>query len=942
VADSPEGSGQRAPLRERLLAVLPRGSTLPQETWLRRHRALLILLWAHAFALGLYAYLEGYGLGHSVQEGGVVAALAALATLAGSRRRLASALVSVGLMTGSAVLVHLSGGFIEAHFHFFVILILLTLYEDWVPFLVAAGYVLIHHGIAGTLDPESVYNHPDAIANPWKWAGIHALFITAAGAAGMTAWKLNEKHREATEEALRLARDSDRSRAEAQQLARLGSFEFDSAGGQVTWSAELFEIFGLDPETTEPSYERYMGVVHPQDRDRVADVIAQALERGKDFNHQYRAVLDDGSHRVFHARGEIATGPDGRRALLGTCQDITERARVETEARQRAMEQAAVAALGDGALRGGALDDLMREASGVVARVLDVDVGAVLIRADDERGGFRLRGATGIPEHIADMWIPGGHGSQAGYTLETDGPVIVADWKEERRFSRSPTLAEIDVRSGATVPIRGSEATFGVLGVQSRTVREFSAEDINFLQSVAHVVASAIQRSGAEREMRHQALHDPLTGLPNRNLFTDRLAHALELARRHGSQVAVLFGDLDQFKLVNDSLGHEAGDELLRAVAPRINGVLRDADTIARFGGDEFAILVEEVASELDATRVAERIQGALGEPFVLRGRDHFVSATLGIAIGSAEVSPEALIRDADAAMYRAKERGRGTYELFDEVMRARAHDHLRIENDMQRALERDEFEVHYQPVIELESMTVSGVEALVRWNHPERGMLAPAAFIQIAEESGMIDRIGAWVLERACRDAVTWQPSNGSGRPIGISVNLSVRQISNPAMVETVSSVIECSGIASELVSLEITESALLDDTDATLATLARLKRLHVGLVLDDFGTGFSSLGYLQRFDFDALKLDRAFISRLVTDPGDAAIVGAVTKMAKALGLEVVAEGVETDEQLERIRNLGCRFAQGFLFSRPLPISEFTELLGRPRGAQPSPAASG
>ena len=444
------------------------------------------------------------------------------------------------------------------------------------------------------------------------------------------------------------------------------------------------------------------------------------------------------------------------------------------------------------------------------------------------------------------------------------------------------------------------------------------------------MIAAAIERSGTELEMRHQALHDPLTGLPNRNLFTDRLAHALELARRHGTQVAVLFGDLDQFKLVNDSLGHEAGDELLRAVAPRISGVLRDADTVARFGGDEFAILVEEVGSELDATRVAERIHAALEKPFVLRGRDHYVTATLGIAIGSGEVAPEALIRDSDAAMYRAKERGRGTYELFDEVMRARAHDHLRIENDMQRALERDEFEVRYQPVIELETMRVSSVEALVRWNHPERGMLAPDSFIRIAEESGMINRIGAWVLERACRDATTWQPQNGSGRAIGISVNLSVRQISNPAMVETVGAVIARSQIASELVSLEITESALLDDTDATLATLARLKAQGVGLVLDDFGTGFSSLGYLQRFEFDALKLDRAFISRLVSEPGDTAIVGAVTEMAKALGLEVVAEGVETEEQLERIRDLDCRFAQGFLFSRPVRLSQLTELLER------------
>jgi diguanylate cyclase (GGDEF)-like protein len=622
--------------------------------------------------------------------------------------------------------------------------------------------------------------------------------------------------------------------------------------------------------------------------------------------------------------------------MIGTCQDVTERARVESEAKQRAREQKAVATLGDRALAGGSLDQLMQEASDVVAEVVGVDCAAVLVKAADDEGGLFFRGATGLPGHVLDMRVPGGARSQAGYTLEHGGPVIVRDWNEEERFTRPPSLDEIDARSGVTVTIRGSGEAFGVIGMQSRTIREFSDEEVNFLQSVAHVIAAAIERSGTEREMRHQALHDPLTGLPNRNLFTDRLAHALELARRHGTEVAVLFGDLDQFKLVNDSLGHAAGDELLRAVAPRISGVLRDSDTIARFGGDEFAVLIEEVDTELDATRVAERIHAALKEPFVLRGRDHYVTATVGIAIGGGGVDPEALIRDADAAMYRAKERGRGTYELFDEVMRARAHDHLRIENDLQHALEHDEFEVHYQPVVELETMKVSSIEALVRWQHPERGLLEPTEFIRIAEESGMINRIGIWVLERACRDAAGWQRAGGAGPGVGLSVNLSVRQISNPSMVEAVGGVIEATGIDPALVSLEITESALLDDTAATLATLARMKQLGVGLVLDDFGTGFSSLGYLQRFKFDALKLDRAFISRLVSEPGDTAIVGAVTEMAKALGLEVVAEGVETGEQLERIRDLGCRFAQGYLFARPEPVGELPALFARDPGAVP------
>ncbi len=923
----------------RLRAWLPRGSTLPPEAWLRRHRVLLTLLWLHVIALGFYAYSQGYGVGHAIQEAGVVAVIAVAATLAGIRRRLASALVALGLVTGSAVLVHLSDGFIEAHFHFFVMIALLTLYEDWIPFLVAAGYVLIHHGIAGTIDPETVFNHPDAVADPWKWAGIHALFVAGAGAAGVAAWKLNEDHRRDTEQALNHARDSDRSRAEAQQLARLGSFEWDTGSNTVNWSDELFEVFGLEPRSVEPSYERYIGQVHPDDRERIAEAVGTTASTGKPFSHQYRAILADGSQRTFHARGELVPDEDGGApTLVGTCQDVTERAQAESEALQRAAEQAAVAELGEAALAGGEVAGLMAEAIVVVARVLEADNAAILESLPGEEG-FVVRAATGEPGDLVGRRAPWGQGSQSGYTISSGRAVIVSDWQTETRFERSELLEAVQARSGVSLPIRGRGAAFGVLSVQSRSLRDFSSEDVAFLQSIAHVLAAAIERRGSEEEMRHQALHDPLTGLPNRNLFSDRLAHALDLARRHGSLVAVLFCDLDQFKLVNDSLGHEAGDELLAAVAPRLRGALRDADTIARFGGDEFAILVEEGESERDATRVAERINEVLARPFVLRGRDHFVSATIGIAIGSGEEEPQALIRDADAAMYRAKERGRGTYELFDELMRARALDHLRLENDLRRALDRNELEVHYQPVIDLGSGRIWSAEALLRWNHPEHGLMTPDAFIQIAEESGLIERIGAAVMVQACTAAAQWMEHAGSsnGRPIGISVNLSARQVLDPGLIEIVRSAVETTGIDPNTVSLEITESALLDDADSTLLTLRELKGLGVDLALDDFGTGFSSLGYLQRFDFDVLKLDRAFVARLGHQASDAAIVSAITDMAGALGLEVVAEGVETDAQLERIHELGCRYAQGFLFARAVPSDEFIQLLGR---TWPRPAA--
>ena len=926
-------TAEEAPLarRHRLLAhireVLPSGNTLPLAIWRRRHRALLSLLWLLAAGLTAFALLSGYGIVHSFQEGAIVAAFAVAAMAAGRHQRLASTLVSVGLMSASAVLVHISGGMIEAHFLFFVLILLLTLYEDWVPFLLAAAYVLLHHGVAGTLDPGSVYNHPDAIAHPWKWAGIHALFITGAGLAGVTAWRLNEDYRVETQEAFEKARKSERSLAEAQQLASIGSFEWDLASDQMDWSDELYRVFGADPGALKPSYESYLAGVHAEDRERVEGSLAKALQTAASFSNQYRYVRADGAVRTFHARGEVIADADGRPAkLVGTCQDITERERAQAQAMQRAEAQAAVADLGEKALEGIELTALLREAVSAVSRVIAVEIAAVVESAPE---GFIVRAAVGPGADLVGAHVPGGKRSQAGYTVSSDRPVIVRDWELEDRFEKPSVLERARARSGATVVISGADGPFGVLGIQSLDRREFDGDDVNFLQSVAHVLATAIERRGVEEEIRHQAVHDPLTGLPNRNLFVDRVAQALAHAGRRHTSIAVLFLDLDQFKLVNDSLGHEAGDELLRAVAPRISGALRAGDTVARFGGDEFGVLIDELEGERDATRAAERIAAALSRPFVLRGREHFVTATVGIAIGAGPESPETLIRDADAAMYRAKDRGRGRYEIFDEVMRANVVEHLRIENDLRVALERRQLRLHYQPVVSLQTGAIESAEALLRWQHPERGLMAPGQFIPLAEECGLIVPVGAWVLEEACRHAASWHEARPDEAPLGISVNLSARQIADPGLLVMIERVLEDTRLDPMSLRLEVTETALVEEGESSFTTLKRLKALGIGLVLDDFGTGFSSLGYLKRFPFDALKVDRSFIERLGEEPADTAIVGAVTGIADALGLKVVAEGVETEEQLEAARGLGCHYAQGFYFARPMPAEQLFELLG-------------
>jgi diguanylate cyclase (GGDEF)-like protein len=394
--------------------------------------------------------------------------------------------------------------------------------------------------------------------------------------------------------------------------------------------------------------------------------------------------------------------------------------------------------------------------------------------------------------------------------------------------------------------------------------------------------------------------------------------------------VGIVLLDLDHFKIVNDSLGHEAGDELLSTVAPRLDTVLRAGDTVARFGGDEFGILVAEADTIHDVTRVAERLAAALATPFVLRDREYFISASVGIAIGHGGDPAEALIRDSDLAMYRAKERGRGRYEIFDQLMRARAVDHLRTESDLRRALTRDELVVHYQPVLWLNRRQVIGFEALVRWQHPERGLLGPGEFIPLAEESELIVDIGDRVLQIACRQAAAWHAAHPDAPPVSVSVNVSPRQMADRTLPDRVRRVLRETDLDPLSLNLEITESVLVEEAEA-LESITALKGLGVKLALDDFGTGFSALGYLQRFPFDQLKIDRSFVESLGDDPATAAIVQSVVNIADALGLAVVAEGVETEAQVTVLQALGCNFAQGFLFARPLPAEEAGELLDAP-----------
>ncbi len=732
---------------------------------------------------------------------------------------------------------------------------------------------------------------------------------------------------------------ADRQQAEAayrRLVERLPAIVYRAEVGEAgAWSyvsPQIESILGFSPEEWCADPTLWAQRLHPEDRDRaVADEHAAAAGAGEVGSSDYRMLARNG--RVVWVADDAMLERDDEGSLYwhGVLYDITDRKRAEAELQLRAAQQAAVARLGQSALEGQDLAGLMHEAVSTAASILGAECAHVLELNAPE--GFVERATVGWPQDLpAD---PAGHmgsGSLAAFAIEHGGRTIVRDWPEEQRCSQLPALAGLDLRSGMAVVVNGPERPFGVLELHSRRLQVFPEEDINFVQSLANVLAEAIDRRAAEDEMRRRALHDPLTLLPNRTLFGDRLAHALLQSRRRGTLTGVLFCDIDHFKLINDSLGHAAGDELLTGVAPRLKEALRPGDTVARFGGDEFAVLIEDLADEREAVEVAERIGASFTRPFVLSGIEHFVTASIGIALGrEAGVRPETLIRDADAAMYRAKERGRGRYELFDQVMRARAVERLQLENELRRAIGRDELRMHYQPIVSLDTGAIVGLEALVRWQHPGRGLILPANFIPTAEESGAIESLGRWVLERACRQAAEWHLARPDAFPIGMSVNLSARQVAKPDLPDLVGEVLATTGLDPASLSLEITESALVEESAAPVENLAALRAMGVRLVIDDFGTGYSSLAYLRRFPLDAIKVDRSFVEGLGIEQDSAAIVDALVAMSRALSLGVIAEGVETGTQISELKRLGCRQAQGFFFAMPLPAEEIPALLATP-----------
>jgi len=583
----------------------------------------------------------------------------------------------------------------------------------------------------------------------------------------------------------------------------------------------------------------------------------------------------------------------------------------------------------------GALAAALERVTGLAATVLRVPTTFVALLGSDRRC---FAGGPSIPSWLAHD--PGTlfRSGLSGRILMSDEPTAVADARTDASPGLSSSARDFGVAGflGMRLISANGEAAAIFCAVDTQP-RDWSAEEMRLFREIATSALTEIElqrrtaeAEGIEQQLRHDALHDRLTGLPNRAFFVERVRLAVERARRDPDECfGVIFLDLDNFKLVNDSHGHVAGDELLLEVSRRFTGCLRSVDMLARLGGDEFALLLENIREPSDAARVAERIQASLQAPVKVGEDEAYTSVSLGIAVRSErDDSPQHLLRSADLALYRAKEQGRARFQVFDPRMHAEAVQRLRLETDLRRAVDRGQFHVHYQPVVSLESGRVVAVEALLRWEHPERGLVGPADFIPVAEETGLIGEIGRWVLDQACRQCQAWRRDHGDDAPESVWVNLSVRQFADGDLARQVAEILRALDFDPKQLTLEVTEGLVIENVDVALRTLADLRALGVRIFMDDFGSGYSSLGYLDRLALDGIKIDRAFISQMSTGERPLQLVNTIVSLIRNLGFVPIAEGVETDEQLRLLRDMGCAFAQGFLFSKAVPPDAIAKLL--------------
>ncbi|MFT3744353.1 MAG: PAS domain S-box protein [Pyrinomonadaceae bacterium] len=813
--------------------------------------------------------------------------------------------------------------------------------------------------------------------------------------------------RKATEQALRR---SEENLAAAQRITHLGSWELeipdpkDPRKNIVTWSDEVYRLFGYEPHEIEVSRALVFNSVHPDDRQRVKLCLSEAVLRKRFLEIEARIVLPDGRVRLLSVKAETVYDYQTCQPLkmVGTVQDITDRHNAEeavkvSEARFRDLFENAndliythdldgnftslnrAGEIITGFTRDEALGmniaqvvapEFLEMARTMTARKLEGQIPSPYELEINAKNGDRVVleistrlividglpvGVQGIGRDIterrkAELSLHNAL-SLLSSTFESTADGIVVMSLDREIVTCNQKFVEMWGLDSELIATKNGSKLIDIIAEHLRDPENFLRQLKTTFSDPESVVTEILElkdgrilerysqpqylegrpvgrvacfrditeRNQAEEKLRHYAHHDTLTDLPNRVSFMNHLRHAVERSENNPfAKFAVLFLDLDRFKVINDSLGHAVGDKLLIAIAERLTSCVRPGDIVSRLGGDEFTILLNRSGDISEVIGVAERLQARISEPFRIDNYEVFTTASIGIIVSNnVKRGAEDFLRDADAAMYRAKESGKARHEIFDTEMHVRNMNLLQVETDLRHAVERNEFEVLYQPIVEMTSGRVKEFEALIRWRHPVHGLVGPNEFVSVAEETGLIIPIGKWILEESCRQIAEWQRK--FGMDLAVSVNLSAKQLMHPNLTSQVKDILADTGLKPTQLKLEVTESTVMEHSERSLKVLSDLDQLGVNLSTDDFGTGYSSLSYLQRFPFERLKIDRSFINLMDKDEKSGAIVKTILMLGENLGIEVVAEGIETVSQLEKLRLLGCSIGQGFLFSRPI-----------------------